>query len=389
MKKEKSEKNISLESEIQRLKDELKDAKELIDIISRGKYQWQTTFDTITDPVLIITKNFDVVRANIAFARIANVDIKEIIGKKCYKYLAESENPCDGCCVVDAVQQKLPQRGDIIIQHSERHYMANVFPFSDEVDKEDYVVIHYRDVTEERRLQHELIQQEKMAAIGMLAGGVAHEINNPLGGIIAFSQLLMRDLDEDDPNRQDVEEIEKAAQRCKKIVQDLLDFSRISGGTKKGNINVNPLIEKILPFIRMELKSLNIQLENNFDHKLPHVYADPNRLEQVFLNLLTNACHAMKKGGTLAIKSFFDKESSQVCVEVSDTGLGIPEKDIGRIFDPFFTTKMPGEGTGLGLSVSYRIIRDHGGRIKVKSKEGEGTSFIICLPFLNDKNQEV
>jgi len=215
------------------LKKKLADAEKLIKVISRGKYQWQATFDAISDPVVIITKDYNIVRANLGFARAVGKDVKSLIGKKCYNCLAAIKNVCIGCPVPEAFIRKAPYSGryDDVVRRKD--YIVNAFPFSDEVDNTESVVVHYRDVTEERRLQQELIQQEKMAAIGMLAGGVAHEINNPLGGIIAFSQLLKRDLDEKNPMFGDIEEIERAALRCKKIVQDLLDFSRISSGKKK------------------------------------------------------------------------------------------------------------------------------------------------------------
>ncbi len=383
-KKEKSDVVARLRQDVKITEQALKESKKLIKIISRGKYQWQATFDAIDEPVMIITKDFRIVRANLEFAKVAGEDIRQIIGKKCYATFACQRKKCQGCPVVQSLDTNKAQRsflGDSIQKHD---YVANAFPFVDEVDGKESFVVHYRDITEERRLQRELIQQEKMAAIGMLAGGVAHEINNPLGGIIAFSQLIKRDLKPEDSLVDDIEEIERAALRCKKIVQDLLDFSRVSSGKKKVWIDINPLIEQVIPFIKMELRSLNIRLETDLSEPLPNVYVDPNRVEQVFLNLMTNACHSMKKGGDLKVKTYESEDASMVCVEVSDTGCGIPKDDQKHIFDPFFTTKRPGKGTGLGLSISYRIIRDHGGRVQIDSREGKGSVFTVSLPTVKD-----
>lgn len=378
-------KSTSKGTELSNLGKKLKETEKLLKIISRGKYQWQATFDAISDPVMIITKDFKIVRANLALAEIAGRDVKSIIGKKCFTAFAGRKTKCSGCPALTSKQAQTRGGERLADEIHNRDYVVNAFPFRDEADGKTSIVVHYRDITEEKRLQQELIQQEKMVAIGMLAGGVAHEINNPLGGIIAFSQLIKKELDENDSLMGDIEEIERAALRCKKIVQDLLDFSRFSSGKMKHWLDVNPLIEKIIPFIKMEIRSLNISLETCLQPDLVKVFGDANRLQQVFLNLLTNACHSMKKGGKLYIKTFMDKGRPAVCIQIADTGCGIAKKDRSKIFDPFFTTKRPGEGTGLGLSISYRIIRDHDGIIEVSSKEGKGSVFTIFLPIVRQR----
>ena len=238
--------------------------------------------------------------------------------------------------------------------------------------------MYYRNITEEIRLRQEVFQQEKMAAIGMLAGGVAHEVNNPLGGVLAFTQLLLQRVKSEDPVYEDLKEIESAAIRCKKIIQDLLDFSRVSGDKEKSQVDVNVLLEKVVPFVRMELRSLNVDLKLNLDKQIQKIEGAPDRLQQVFLNLMTNACHAMPKGGALALTT--KKVSEGVEIEIKDNGAGIPKENLHRIFEPFFTTKKPGKGTGLGLAISYRIIQDHGGRMEVESEVNRGTTFTLFLP---------
>ena len=236
-------------------------------------------------------------------------------------------------------------------------------------------------MTEEQRLQQEIVQQEKMAAIGMLAGGVAHEINNPLGGIVAFTQLILRNVKkEDDQLKSDLKEIEGAAMRCKRIVADLLEFSRVSKERKKLMCHLKDVFEKVIPFVHAEMKNLNIHFELHAEENLPAIAAESDRLQQVFLNLLTNACHAMPKGGSLTVDMRTSSSKNDVVVSVIDTGEGIAAEHLSKIFDPFFTTKDPGKGTGLGLSICYRIIREHGGSIDVESELGKGTTFRMTLP---------
>ncbi len=356
----------------------LNELQKLLEVIERAKQMWQSTFDAIRDPVAIINDNFDIERANLSTATASSGDIKEMIGKKCYKVFADRNNICENCPLMKSIESNHAAVSKLGSPIHHREYEVSAFPYPGGELKASAAVLHYRDITEEKRLQQELIQNEKMAAIGMLAGGVAHEINNPLGGILAFTQLLMRGLSKEEPIRPDLEEIERAAVRCKKIVADLLDFSRISSGKEMQQLDVNMLIEKIVPFIKTELKSYNVDLKLDLKPNIKPVEGDANRLQQVFLNLLTNGCQSMPKGGCLTVSTFTDGDKT--CVSVKDNGCGIAKENIGRIFDPFFTTKSPGKGTGLGLSISYRIIKEHEGTVLVESVPNKGSTFTVKLP---------
>lgn len=357
-----------------------KELEDLVGILSRGKYMWESTFDAITDPVSIISETYSIERANIAMANVAGCDIREIIKKKCYEVFAGRNSPCEGCPAKAAWAGHEPVLNRLDSKICGRFFEVHAFPYSSDKGDSRSMVIHYRDISESERLQEELMQQEKMAAIGMLAGGIAHEINNPLGGILAFTQLMIRDCGEGHVMKGDLEEIERAAVRCKKIVSDLLDFSRLSKPKDRQTLDVNPLLERLFPFLKMEFKSWNIDLVTELDPTIPKVVGSANQLQQVFLNLITNACHAMPKGGKLLVRTGVKLDRSMVVVHVIDTGVGIPRANLTRIFDPFFTTKEPGKGTGLGLSVSYRIVKEHKGTIVVDSLEGKGTAFIVSLP---------
>lgn len=339
---------------------------------------WESTFDAITMPVQIVSHDYRIQRANLSFAEVGSREISTIIGEHCYEVFAGRSSPCEGCPLQQGLQEDRTVTSSIGHEIHDHQFEATAFPYEAEGGASS-AILSYRDVTEERRLQQEIAQQEKMAAIGMLAGGVAHEINNPLGGILAFTQLILRSLPEESEISGDLKEIESAALRCKRIVADLLEFSRAPKKREENLVDLKALLDKILPFVRSEMQSLNIEFEFRCADDTPPVAGHVDRLQQVFLNLITNSCQAMPQGGKLTI-AFSKGNHGGAEASVCDTGHGISSKDMKLIFDPFFTTKGPGKGTGLGLSISYRIVREHGGSILVKSKEGEGTCFILTFP---------
>ena len=233
--------------------------------------------------------------------------------------------------------------------------------------------------TEElRAAQEQLLQSEKLASIGQLAAGVAHEINNPMGVILGFAQGILKTLSEDDPLRRPLTTIEKESLRCNRIVQNLLDFARHSEPTPHLT-NINELINASCDLIEHQTSLQNVKLIKGYNSALPSIMADPNQLQQVFINIMLNAYQAMPDGGTLHIAT--RQVGSELQVIFTDTGVGIPPENVQNIFDPFFTTKEVGEGTGLGLSVSYGIVKAHGGDIEVESQAGKGTTFVIKLPL--------
>jgi len=234
----------------------------------------------------------------------------------------------------------------------------------------------------ERKLQEthlQLVNSEKMASLGKLAAGIAHEINNPLGGILIYSSLLMEDLPQQDPKRQDLARVVQEAGRCKEIVRSLLEFARQTE-PKMEPVDINRAITDDLFFLENQALFHNIRIVKNLDPSLALAEGNAGQLKQVFMNIIINAAEAMHGTGELIITSHPAPYRNAVLVEFTDTGEGIREENLSRIFEPFFTTKDIGKGTGLGLATSYGIIEDHGGKIFVKSKVGEGTTFTIELP---------
>jgi two-component system, NtrC family, sensor kinase len=228
-------------------------------------------------------------------------------------------------------------------------------------------------------MQARVAQSERLASLGMLAAGVAHEVNNPLGGILALTCLTVEDLPKDDPNRENLEEVIRQAERCRNIVRGLLEFSRQSRG-KAEAVDFNKVLQDTLGLISRQAPFFNIHLVWDLDPELPRVNADRSQFQQVFINILMNAVQAMEERGTLTIATRRDFHPDVAEVSISDTGRGIPPEQIDRIFDPFFTTKESGQGTGLGLSIAYGIVTTHRGTISVRSEVGKGTTFIVRMP---------
>ncbi len=226
--------------------------------------------------------------------------------------------------------------------------------------------------------QKQLVTAEKMASIGKLAASVAHEINNPLTGILTFAEDLIDESDPEDPKVDDYKIIQRQAIRCREIVRQLLDFSRQDRPQLK-SLDMNEILSHTVSFISKQAMFRNIQINASLSPALPSVVADGTQLEQVILGILVNASEAMPEGGRIYIGSALVNAGKEVEVSIRDTGPGIPEEHLGRIFEPFFSTK-GGSAMGIGLAVSWSIISQLDGRLEVESRPGEGTPFRITMP---------
>lgn len=357
----------------------------LIHFVENLKRQWLETIDALPDPFLIVSSNYVIQKANAAMADVAGKPIKTIVGSKCHEVFAGRNKPCENCQMKKTQASAPLQSYEVYNAQNDRWYEVVSKRVAGSDPSNEGILQIYRDRTETRRLQHQLTQQEKLASIGQLAGGFAHEINNPLGGILVFSQMLLREMDKASQHFQDVVEIESAAQRCKVIVEGLLDFARqrpiqqklemtdfhsaIEAAVKFAGVGHN---QKGLTSVEMELKAPEFQ-----------GLGDRNRVMQIILNLCVNAFQAMPKGGTLNVMTSNELINGQkyLVIAIKDTGMGISKEIQKKIYDPFFTTKEPGQGTGLGLSVVHGIIQDLGGSIELESKAKEGTTFKVQLPL--------
>jgi signal transduction histidine kinase len=239
-------------------------------------------------------------------------------------------------------------------------------------------VIIIDDVTARVQLEEQLQISDKMASIGLLAAGVAHEVNTPLTGISSFTQMLLEGADQDDPRTKLLEKIERQTFRAAKIVNGLLNLSRPSAGNERAPVDLNVVINDVLSLLEHQFKVGRIQVRRDLASPGPVVMGIEHKLQQVFLNLFLNARDAMPKGGWLTISTRL--VDGMAVAEVGDTGGGIPSEHLARIYDPFFTTKAIGQGTGLGLSITYGIVQEHDGSIACESEVGAGTRFALSFP---------
>ena len=236
----------------------------------------------------------------------------------------------------------------------------------------------YREL---KAAQAMLIQAEKMAALGQLSAGMAHEINNPLSAILLEAEMMLRDEDKDRDTRDTSKIIVEQSKRIESIIKRLLEFSH-KREFKAEPLDVNEAVEKALSLLSYQVKPENIKIIKGLDRDIPKVSGDNNQLQEAFLNIILNAVQAMEKGGTLTIRTLIQKTTGYVVIEFKDTGAGMDDKTLKKIFNPFFTTKE--KGTGLGLSICYKIIEDHKGIIEVQSKLGEGSTFSVKLPEIKE-----
>jgi len=238
-------------------------------------------------------------------------------------------------------------------------------------------LILFDDVTQRIRLEEQVFQNEKLTSLGLLAAGVAHEVNTPLAVISNYIQMLAKQLPSGDPRHQLIEKVVKQTFRASEIVNNLLNFSR-TGAAEFTEVNLNAVVEEVLTLVAHPFRTAQVQVTRNLQRELPSVLGSNNKLQQVFLNLFLNARDAMPSGGVVEIRTA--AHNGSVEVEIIDNGGGIPREHLNRIFDPFFTTKSSGRGTGLGLSVSYGIVKEHAGKVDVRSTPGKGTSFRLEFP---------
>lgn len=259
--------------------------------------------------------------------------------------------------------------------------MSLVSGSMDEGPSEGAYTIHFlvKDIEQRKSMEQQMAQADKLASIGQLAAGIAHEINNPLGIILGYAQLLQRNETAHSERYQDLKTIEKHVRNCKLIVEDLLNFAR-SSDPQNVSIDIHTAMNDALNFIRHHSDLGSIKVVRQYADGLPALKLDDKKIKQILINLIMNAKDAVGTSGTIRLTTAWEAASRQVRIQVADSGYGIEPRHLSRIFDPFFTTKPPGDATGLGLSVSYAIIKNHGGSIAVKSHPGQGTCFTILLP---------
>jgi len=348
------------------------------DFLRKSEERYRLLIESADDLILTLNQSGNIISLNQATADFFNKKPEEIIGQRFNVIMQWPTNT-----IIDCLNHLYTTKQSIVKEHIVKingrlHWLnTKLMPlyFGEEI-KETLCIA--RDITKEKLVQEQLNNAEKMASLGTLAAGVAHEINNPLGIIIGFGELLLENTPKETQAYQDIKLILKHALHCKSIVQNLLNFARPTEELSKA-IDINEAIKEVINVVRHTLEINNIQMKTKLGKSLPLARGDKKQLQQVFLNLIINAMDAMPNGGELSITTRLNKHQA-IEVLFADTGCGIKEEDLGKIFDPFFTTKPEGKGTGLGLSISYSIISKYNGRIRCESEENRGATFIIDLP---------
>lgn len=369
----------------------------LFDEISREKREWERTFDAISDMVWIEDFRQNVLRANRALLKQAGLSVAEVAGKHCTDILKDIGIGTEICLCGDTIESRKESFREI------RDKQGNIFhfwayPLLDE-EGVPYAIVHYlKDVTERRQLEQQLVRADKLASLGTLLAGIAHEINNPLGIIAGYSEALLerasgqtlRRVKEFEDFPEYLETIHKEIFRCKEVLSSLLEFSRPHAG-KSRELDINELIKEVILLVNYKAKRLHHVLDVDLDRNLPKLSAEAGSLRQLFMNIIINSMYHTPEGGRIRIESGPAPDGDRkemIQIVISDNGEGIPPEIIDKIFDPFFTGKSVGEGTGLGLAICHKIAEEHGGSIDVWSKLGEGTAFTVKLPSRKARHRE-
>ncbi len=365
----------------------------LFEEITREKREWEKTFDAITDLVWLEDGSQIILRANRALLEKTGFSLMEVAGKHCREILSRIGiiTECNICSETVRTKRQsfreLKGSGGSI-------YHSWIYPLLDD-DGNLYAMVHYlKDVTSQKLLEQQLMRADKLAFLGTLVAGIAHEINNPLGIIAGYAEALLercqdkrlRSVESFEDFPEYLETIHKEIFRCKEILRSLLEFARPHGTTMR-LLDINELIKEVILLINHRAVRLRHNIELRLKDSVPKIYGNPGSLRQLFMNIVINSLYFTPEGGNIIIETgvdVSDMDGKMVRISIKDNGPGIPEDIIGRIFDPFFTTKPIGEGTGLGLSICHKIVEEHSGWIGVESKEGEGTTFIIRFKSAGD-----
>jgi two-component system NtrC family sensor kinase len=350
------------------------------DLVRAGRDQWETTFNALTEGLAVVDESGRIRRANRALASLVGGSIASLAGSPL------NQAPLGGSLeladLLETARNGVPappltQRAPAL----DRLLRFTAAPMRGEGGT-PWAVVLVEDVTEQDRLESQLIQSEKMAAVGQLVSGVAHELNNPLTSIAGLAEFLLEQPKPSERDRDHLRVIREQAERAGRIVRNLLTFAR-KGPADVGELDLNDIVQRTVSLVAYELKLREVRLDATLDPGLPRLTGDRYQLQQVVLNLVTNAIHAVQDNAAdrprrIGVATTLVDDS--VVLRVSDTGAGIPEQMVPQIFTPFFTTKAPGHGTGLGLSISYRIVEGHGGTLMVQRGTDGGAVFVMRLP---------
>ncbi|MBI5787229.1 MAG: response regulator [Candidatus Schekmanbacteria bacterium] len=368
----------------------------LFHMVENAKKEWEDTFDSISDMVAIIDKDFNIVRANKTMANKLGKHPREVVGKKCYELMHCQTHPINNCPHAKSLKNRESSSEEIVCFPDGTIHQVTTSPMYNK-QREIIGTAHIaHDITEHKKLEQQLLQMQKMESLGTMAGGIAHDFNNLLEGILGYASYIKQQISPNNPIRKELEVIEDSAEKAGKLSKQLLTFARQEKYSPKP-VNFNKIVESMVKLFSRTIDK-TISVHYNFIDKDMIIDGDAGQLEQALLNICLNARDAMPKGGKIEI------ETRTVCLDenfthqhvglrpghymllsISDTGMGISAKHKDKIFEPFFTTKASGQGTGLGLSMVYGIVKSHKGIINVYSEPNQGTAFKIFLPLSRER----
>ncbi len=364
---------------------DITERKKLEKALKESEERLKILFEYAPDGVYLTDLKGNFVDGNLAAEKLIGYKREELIGKNFLKLklLDPKQMPKAAASLAKSILGQSTSPDEFILnQKGGKQIPVEISTFPVKIKGKTLVLGIARDITDRKKMEAQLVVTDRLASIGELSSGVAHELNNPLTSVIGFSDLLLgRDLPDD--IKEDLKVINREAQRTAGIVKNLLTFAR-KHETEKKLANINELIQKVLELRAYEQKVNNIQTNTQFSPDLPKTMADVFQLQQVFINIIINAEHFMGEAhrrGTFTITT--ERAGDIIRASFADDGPGIPKENLGHLFDPFFTTKEVGKGTGLGLSICHGIITQHGGRIYAKSELGKGATFVVELPVTN------
>lgn len=347
--------------------------------------------ELIQEDVLVIGHDYRIIDVNNTVLNRLGLKRKDVVGKYCYEITHRQSFPCSGekhpCPLIKTMETTEPSQTTHVHldkDDKEIYYSISTYPLVEDGDIFGVVEIS-RDITGDINVQKAMMQQEKLASIGRLSAGVAHEINNPLTTILTTSMLLQEETQPEDPMYTELGIIAKETLRCRKIVTNLLDFARQTKPDKQEH-NLNDIVKESLLLVKKQAAFKDVSVEQDLASKLPRVLVDKGQIQQSLINLVLNAIAATSSGGYVRVLTRYVPENRKIHVAVADNGEGISENNLIKIFDPFFTTK--DDGSGLGLAITHGIIEQHNGSIEAESKLGHGTTFTIKLPLAKDNVHE-
>lgn len=350
------------------LRNRLEDLEKTQKDLQRQQHLFQTIIDVTPDLLSLQDPDFRCLAVNKAFSDFFGLTEQAVLGSSCILNFPDKDADFDRQENLEVMSSGVPMQTEHRMRGAsgDRWFHVVKTPVLDPEGRAIGLLCNARDITNFRELQERISQSQKLESLGQMAAGVAHEINTPLGIILGYTQLLLDDFPPDSETYETLKTVEKHTRICKKIVADLLRFSR-NTQTDRKTINLNDVIEQVVAVVEHTFGLEHITVELSLEEGLPPIFGDSEKLQQVFMNLLNNAYDAIGSHGKVTLTTHYDTSRGEVVARVTDTGCGMSPEIQSKIFDPFFTTKSVGRGTGLGLSVTFGIIRDHGGQIEVES----------------------